>query len=325
MQDQFGLLHSHPGMEMRKGLDKRHVVVDQPEWRAVRSEIAKLPLTADKVVVWPGDTVLRAGVGEVYVYTVTTVGLDGYIQVTHADGSGGEWALVAAELYGCIATATRVADENQAHFDARKAALHLGGQATLGDVTRAEAILTQDEAWAAAEAKAWEDDQETAREEAWAEARDAKAVQAARVRDAERATRRARKDERETREARVRDAERATREAKAARRRRLWRGHALGDVTCADREAALAAGEETREALAAYWATIKAMSERQAERKPAIWPIDLAEMIHADREAEALQADPEAQDAGRAAQVYARWVGRGLCQGWAGEEAPWDR
>jgi hypothetical protein len=226
---QLGLLHRHPYKENPLGLNPTHVVVDHSDWRLVCDYIAKLPRSADKVIFWPGDTVLRAGVGEVYVYTVTTVGLDGYIQVTHADGSGGEWALVAAELYGRVDNATRVADENQAHFDARKAALHLGGQATLGDVTRAEAILTQDET-------------------------------------------------------------------------------------------------EAREAVAAYRATIKAMTERQAKRKPAIWPLDLAEAIQADREAEAVQADPEAREAGLAAQAYVRKIGGGgLCQPrWAGEKVPWD-
>jgi hypothetical protein len=78
---------------------------------------------------------------------------------------------------------------------------------------------------------------------------------------------------------------------------------------------------ERQEAMAAYRATIKAMSERQAERKPAIWPIDFVEAIYADQEDEVIQADPEAREAGRAAQAYVRKVGRGLCQGWAGEAA----
>jgi hypothetical protein len=267
-QMQLGLLHRHPRKENLLGLNPTHVVVDHTDWRLVCDYIAKLPLSADKVVLWPGDTVLRAGVGQVYVYTVTTVGLDGYIQVTHADGSGGEWALMAAELYGRVDNATRAADENQAHFDARKAALHLGGQATLGDVTRAEA----------------DQDAERTGTEAWCRSRRSETLGAS---------------------------------------LRLSDFPEVLAITDDTREALEAA--EAREAVAAYRAAIKAMSERQVKREPAIWPIDFAESIHADREAEAIQADQEAQDAGQAAQVYAWRVGRGLCQGWAGEEAPWDR
>jgi hypothetical protein len=112
------LLQPHPGMESRLGIDARHVIVDQPDWRVVYSHLNELPLTADKVVLWPGSRVFMPNIGKVCAYTVTMVGQDGRVQVTDTDRSGGDWEESAASLYGHLTAATQAALKKLAAWEA---------------------------------------------------------------------------------------------------------------------------------------------------------------------------------------------------------------
>ena len=120
MQDYQGLLHRHPGSEKRKGLDARHVIVDQPDWRLLRGYLAKFPRSADNDHLWPGNIAfLPRKEGNVLVVWIEMIGPES-VQVRYGSREGDPWMESASSLYGCLNNAKRKAQESKAAWTAAR-------------------------------------------------------------------------------------------------------------------------------------------------------------------------------------------------------------
>jgi hypothetical protein len=253
-------------------------------------------LTGDKVRLWPGDRAyLPDKSGQVQHVLIDMVGHE-FVQVD--DGQGAFTTVAPVNLYSCHAVAAQIAEKmkvaQEVTWNARKAGVwdtylgEIAEEAGTEAETAEEAGTETAEEASAAFAEGWAS-VHTATQEARANTASAlgRIGLAARARDAERATRWARKDERETREAKAwadyravareeaeaaeeakaremaeREARGVTRAIEAKQADDAWEAREVEIIREEIREdrAAWVAAQEAR---AAYRATIKAMAERK--------------------------------------------------------------
>jgi hypothetical protein len=109
-------------LERRVGLDARHVIVDQPEWRLVRSWLAKQPVSADGIHLAPGNLAfLPRKEGNVLAVWVEMVGPES-VQVRYGSREGDPWTESASSLYGHLDNAKRKAKDFKDAWEAAREA-----------------------------------------------------------------------------------------------------------------------------------------------------------------------------------------------------------